>query len=153
MSSSKYKLYEKRMVSFLKQPAIEGILKGKASHLVVAEQSIMKATEDVKNVQKHADRLLKKSEMCEYRKQSTIAKELNKQESILEARIGRRRSMSNRSTTEDRGDDFEDMPKPKKIITLNSFENSYDLEMSELIRSKIGRMAEEKKQVRKVVHL
>lgn len=86
------------MENFLKRPAIDDILRGKSATLVSKRESAEHTINHARNKSKNeATKILKQTETKLHKHRSMVSKALEDQNSKLEARIHKRRTMSNRS--------------------------------------------------------
>lgn len=108
ISSEKYKIYKKRIQSFLSKPCVESMLKGKDGQLSLKKEMVERnRLHAIVNTKQEIVKIIEKSEKRADSNKKIVENLMRNQEQTLEARIERRKSMSNKSTKTD-NDDFEE---------------------------------------------
>lgn len=103
-------IYQKRMHHFLSKDSIASLMKGQKGHLMVVREMVDRKTQHAMYTSKEdAQRIIDKSLKKAEKDRKRIDKELTDQQKKLDARIQRRRSMSNKSTKTDNEDTCDDL--------------------------------------------
>lgn len=101
---------------FLSKHSIQSLLKGQKSHLIAKKEQVERRKHiAILGSKEEAKRIIDKSKQKAEKTKKIIDKEINSQEKTLEARIKRRKSMSNRSTKTDNEDLCEDLFSKKGV--------------------------------------
>lgn len=96
------------MQTFLSRPTVDDILNGKLGSLVIKKDIVQKNKIHASiSSKEEVNRIIEKSQKNAQSHKRIIEKAIKNQQQNLDARIERRKSMSNRSTKTD-NDDFDD---------------------------------------------